>query len=484
MNIVPDPSLVWLIGPSGAGKSTWAGEHFRDVEIVSSDHLRSVVGSGPNDLDASEAAFDVLERIARARIEAGLLTVIDTLGFDDALRARLAELADTSGLPRIAVLFDTPSEMCRERNRTRDRSVPGRVLTGQFKRFRALSEEIANSDWEVVRAEPIQVVTDHRTAAEPTPRRLDTQASGLEFHFHISSFEWLESPEQLTEVVRAAEAAGFAGVSVMDHLIQIPQVGRAWDDMLEPHIVLAHAAAVTERLRLGVLVTNVTIRPVAVLAKMLATLDVLSEGRVDCGLGAGWFAKEQTERAIEFPGDADRLDLLEDTIGALRAFWGPGGKPWEGSTMRIADTGMYPRPIQDRVPIIVGGGGEHRTLRIVAEHADGCNLFVGPSLEHKLEVLAGHCATVGRDVNDLLVTALDVTLVADDRDRLTELVERHRGNAKATEYRRRIAAGTIHDQARRFGELQAAGVDRVYVSLLDLAGTEQVECFGRVISAM
>jgi alkanesulfonate monooxygenase SsuD/methylene tetrahydromethanopterin reductase-like flavin-dependent oxidoreductase (luciferase family)/predicted kinase len=474
---------VWLVGPSGSGKSTWAAEHFREVEIVSSDHLRSIVGSGPNDLDASEAAFDILERIATARISAGLLTVIDTLGFDEGLRSRLGARADDAGLPKIAVLFDTPNDICRERNRSRDRRVPAKVLTGQFKRFQALSGEIAHSDWEVVRAEPIQVAIGHSPRAAPTPVSLDTQASGLEFHLHISSFEWLESPEQLTGVVRAAEAAGFSGVSVMDHLIQIPQVGRAWDDMLEPHVVLAHTAAVTERLRLGVLVTNVTLRPVAVLAKMLATLDVLSGGRVDCGLGAGWFAEEQTERAIEFPSDAERLDLLEDTIGALRAFWGPGGKPWEGSTLRIADTGMYPRPIQHSVPIIVGGGGEHRTLRIVAKHADGCNLFVGPSLEHKLELLAGHCATVGRDVNDLLVTALDVTLVADARDHLATLIERHRGNARATEYRRRTAAGTVDDQARRFRELRQAGVDRVYVSLVDLAGTEQVERFGRVISA-
>ncbi len=483
MSIVPDPSLVWLVGPSGAGKSTWAAAHFRDVEIVSSDHLRSVVGSGPTDLEASEAAFDILERIATARISAGLLTVIDTLGFDDELRARLGSVADEAGLARIAVVFDIADEICRARNRSRDRSVPARVLTGQFKRHRSVAERIEASDWTVIRPESAQVVGEPAIGriAEPA---MEESSRALEFHLHISGFEWLESPDRLTDVLRAAEDAGFSGVSVMDHLIQIPQVGRAWDDMLDPHVVLAHAAAVTERLRLGVLVTNVTLRPVAVLAKMLATLDVLSGGRVDCGLGAGWFAKEQIDRGIAFPEDGERLDLLEDTIGALRAFWGPGGKPWTGSTLEIADTGMYPRPTQESIPIIVGGGGERRTLRIAAEHADGCNLFTGPGLARKLDVLAGHCDAVGRDVEDILVTVLDVTIAAEDRNHLADLVERHRGNTPARDFRRRTSAGVIEDQTRRYREFREAGIRRVYVSLMDLDGTEAADRFGRVIAGV
>ena len=485
MSIVPDPALVWLVGPSGSGKSTWAAEHFRDVEVVSSDHLRSIVGSGPNDLDASGAAFDILERIATARISAGLLTVVDTLGFDDELRARLAALAEDADLPRIAVLFDTPDAVCRERNRTRDRSVPARVLTGQFKRYRAVSEQIEESGWRVVRPDAAHVATV--PASEPRPRTdeaIESSTGRLEFHLHISSFDWLDSPDTLTDVLRAAEDAGFAGVSVMDHLIQIPQVGRAWDDMLEPHVVLAHAAAVSERLRLGVLVTNVTLRPVAALAKMLATLDTLSGGRVDCGLGAGWFAKEQVDRGIPFPTDRQRLDLLEDTIGALRAFWGPGGRRWDGSTIHIADTGMYPRPTQESIPIIVGGGGERRTLRIVAEHADGCNLFTGAELPDKLATLAEHCAALGRDPDDVLVTVLDVTIAADDREHLAGLVERHRANTPARDFRKRTSAGVIDDHVHRYRALRDAGIDRVYVSLIDLQGVTQVGRFGRVISAV
>ena len=454
------------------------------MEVVSSDHLRSVVGSGPNDLDASTAAFDILERIATARISAGLLTVIDTLGFDDELRNRLGRLADEAGLPRVAVVFDTPDDVCRERNRTRDRSVPAKVLNGQFKRHRVVSEAIEQSDWRVIRPEGVEVVLASaiEAARQPTPEARRNEQ--LEFHLHISSFDWMGSPGDLTDVLRSAEDAGFSGVSVMDHLIQIPQVGRAWDDMLDPIVVLGHASAVTGRLRLGVLVTNVTLRPVAVLAKMLSTLDHLSGGRVDCGLGAGWFAKEQTDRGIDFPTDTARLDLLQDTIGALRAFWAAGGKPWKGSKIEIADTSMYPRPVHGSIPIIVGGGGERRTLRIVAEHADGCNLRTGPGLDRKLAVLTGHCGSIGRPVDELLVTVLDVTMVADDRDRLAVLIERHRGSTNATDFRARTSSGVVEDQVRRYRALRDRGIDRVYVSMVDLDGVEQVRRFGRVIAAV
>ena len=484
MSIVPDPSFVWLVGPSGSGKTTWAEAHFRDVEIVSSDHLRSIVGSGPNDLEASPAAFDVLERIARARLERGLMTVVDTLGFDDALRGRLAEAAARSGVEPIAVIFDTPPETCRQRNQARDRSVPVKVLRRQFKRFAAVAAGLEESGWPTMAPDTITVLSEPIADVMSTQDTTsDPPRGGLEFHLHISALQRLESPADLIDVFAAAEESGFSGLSVMDHLIQIPQVGPAWDDVADPYITLAQAASVTDVLRLGVLVSNVTLRPAAVLAKMIATLDHLSGGRMDCGLGAGWFAAEQTERGIEFPADRKRLDLLEDTIGALRRFWGPGGKPFEGRVLHIADSGMYPRPVQARIPIIVGGGGERRTLKIVAEHADGCNLRTGPDLDHKLEVLAAHCADAGRNLEDLLVTVLDVTLTGSSRDHVATLVERHRGNRSSRDFRSRTSAGTIEEQVIRYGTLRDSGVDRVYVSLIDLDGPEPVRRFGEVIEA-
>ena len=483
MSVIPDPAFVWLIGPSGSGKSHWAAAHFRPTEIVSSDELRGIVGSGPNDLEASKPAFEVLEAIATARLRAGLLTVVDTLGFDGDLRERLQVVATEAGVPVHAVLFPTPKAICRDRNQLRDRPIPGRVHNAQFTRFLEVSEEMASSDWHLQTvSEEVQIVSEaaaagtSRASEAPPPHTLD-------FHLQISTFDWMDTPQRLTEVVRAAEAAGLTGVSVMDHLVQIPQVGRAWDPVLDPFTILAHIAAVTERLRLGVLVTNVTLRPVAVLAKMLATLDVLSTGRVDCGLGAGWFATEQSDRGIPFPPTSERLDQLEDTVGALRRFWGAGGKPWSGTTMTIADSSLYPRPIQDPIPIIVGGGGERRTLKLTAQLADGCNLQNGKNLVHKLDVLAGHCRNIDRDLNDLLITVLDVTLVGTDREHSAALVERHRGRTPARQFRERTGAGTVDEQIGRYRALGELGTDRVYVSLMDLDGPDAVSRFAPVIRA-
>ncbi len=483
MSVIPDPALVWLIGASGAGKSHWAAAHFRLTEIVSSDELRGIVGSGPNDLDASEPAFEVLESIAAARLRAGLLTVIDTLGFDGDLRERLHAVATEAEIPVHAVLFPTSKAICKDRNQLRDLPIPARVHDAQFSRFREVSQAMSDSDWNIQTvSEEVQVVSEAAIAGTsgasgaPPLQRLD-------FYLQISTFAWMDAPQRLTDVVRAAEGAGFAGVSVMDHLVQIPQVGRAWDPMLDPFTVLAHIAAVTDRLRLGVLVTNVTLRPVAVLAKMLATLDVLSGGRVDCGLGAGWFATEQTDRGIPFPPTSERLDQLEDTVGALRRFWGAGGKPWSGKTIEMADSSLYPRPIQNSIPIIVGGAGEQRTLKLVAELADGCNLQNGKKLVHKLDVLAGHCRSVERDLAELIVTVLDVTLVGADREHAATLVEKHRGRTPARQFRADTGAGTTDEHTARYEALSRLGIDRVYVSLMDLDGPDPVSRFAPVVRA-
>ena len=485
MLLVPDPALIWMVGPSGAGKSTWAAERFGPQEIVSSDQLRGVVGSGPNDLDASEDAFAVLELIAAARLRRGQLAVIDSLGFDSDLRRRLASVATSAGLPLVAVPFKTEEKVCRERNRQRPRPVPAKALTAQFTRYRDVVAEIESDGWLVVEPAVAVVEPAHLPGTASAKNRNDVDSTSIEFFLQISTFDWMDkSADRLTAVVSAAEAAGFAGVSVMDHLIQIPQVGRAWDDMLDPYSVLAYVAASTDRLRLGVLVSNVTLRPPAVLAKMLASLDLLSGGRAECGLGAGWFEREQTDRAIDFPADRQRLDLLEDTVLAMRAFWGPGGKPFEGKQLQIKDTSCYPRPIQGDIPIIVGGAGERRTLRIAAAHADGVNLSSEFStLERKLGVLRSHCADVGRDFDDLLVTVLDVTLVGVDRKETAELVEQHRGNTPAVRYRSQASAGTVDDQIGRYRRLAELGVQRVYLSLLDLDGPDPVDRFAPVTDA-
>src|SRR5687767_5165314 len=148
MGEVPDPALVVLIGPSGSGKSAWAEQHYRQQEIASSDRLRALVGSGEHDLDASEVAFDILDRIVAARIGRHLTAVVDTIGFDTARRQRHRQLASEAGMPTVAVLFETSENLCRARNRMRQRPVPAAVLTGQFRRLRRVRAELEREGWD------------------------------------------------------------------------------------------------------------------------------------------------------------------------------------------------------------------------------------------------------------------------------------------------------------------------------------------------
>src|SRR5580700_9619456 len=147
---LPDPALVVLVGAAGSGKSVWAAEHYRRHEVVSSDRLRAVVGSGEHDLDASADAFALLDQIVAARLRRGLTAVVDTLGLDPARRRGYLELARSSGMPAVAVLVDTDPAVCRRRNRARDQAVPAAALEGQLRRMRAAAAEIAGEGWDLV----------------------------------------------------------------------------------------------------------------------------------------------------------------------------------------------------------------------------------------------------------------------------------------------------------------------------------------------
>ena len=164
----------------------------------------------------------------------------------------------------------------------------------------------------------------------------------------------------------------------MDHFLQIPQIGREWEDMLESYTTLGYLAGVTGRVTLGTLVTGITYRNLAHLAKIVATLDVLSGGRAVCGLGAAWFEREHRLYGWDFPPRRERYALLEDALELLPLMWGPGAPRFEGRTVTVDEAICYPRPLQERIPILVGGSGERRTLRLVARHADACNLFGDP----------------------------------------------------------------------------------------------------------
>ena len=364
---LPSPCLVVLVGPSGSGKSTWAAEHFRPDQIVSSDALRAVVGEGPHDLAASADAFAVLEEIVARRVRRRLTTVVDTLGLEPERRRAWLSLARAQRLPCVAVGFDTPAAECRSRNRRRDVPVPAKVLTAQLQAWGVTRTELPGEGFDaVLTPEPVRVAPPSVAAGSRLTATQRERPVGLRFGLHIPAFTWSGGPSEIGPRLRAiavaAEQAGFDSLWVLDHFRQIPLFGRPWEDMLESYTALAHLAAVTERVRLGAMVTGITYRNVAHLGKIVATLDVLSGGRAVCGLGLAWMEDEHRAYGWPFPSRAERYALLEDALQLLPLLWGPGTPSFQGRVLDVPEALCYPRPLQAKVPILVGGGGERRTL--------------------------------------------------------------------------------------------------------------------------
>ena len=481
---LPDPALVVLVGASGSGKSTWAAQRYRAEEVVSSDALRGVVGSGPHDLDASADAFAVLEAVVAARLGRGLTTVVDTLGMDAERRRRWLAAARGAGMPAAVVLLDTPDDVCRRRNAERDRPLPARALAGQLARRREVADEVAAEGWDVV-----MTVTPDTAPTAPSPATAATAApgaaraggertasTGVAVVLQVSRFPWGEDPMAwLRGVALAADAAGFAGLALMDHLIQIPQVGRAWDPIPEPWVALGAVAGLGTGLRLGTLCTPVTFRQPGITAKAAATLSALNGGRAFIGIGAGWWEREHAAYAMPFPPAGERLDELEYSIRVMRALWAPGTKAHAADGVFLPETTCYPRPTAP-IEVVVGGNGEHRTLRIAAELGDACNLTTSEPdvVRHKVFVLHRHCADVGRDPAEVAVTLLDLPVVGRDRDDVWARVERLRGRTGAAVFAARTHAGTVAEHRERHAGLAALGVSTVFLATPDLAGPDDV----------
>ncbi|HKS98667.1 MAG TPA: TIGR03560 family F420-dependent LLM class oxidoreductase, partial [Rugosimonospora sp.] len=309
------------------------------------------------------------------------------------------------------------------------------------------------------------------------------------FGLHIGGYAFPGGPAAtagaLREVAVAAEAAGFDAIYVMDHFRQIPQLGRGYEDFLESYTTLAYLAAATGRVRLGTLVTGITYRNVAHLGKIVATLDVLSGGRAVCGLGLAWFRAEHQAYGWEFPGTAARYALLEDALRLLPVLWGPGSKPFQGRVLSVPETMCYPRPLQARVPLVVGGGGERRTLRLAARYADAANVLGDlATVRRKAEVLRAHCHDAGRDPAEVSLTHLCTALVAGSDGELAALLERLRPRREPPDrFAATVNAGTVPDHIGRFRELAEAGVREVMVRLPDLTEPGPLARFGDVIAA-
>lgn len=485
------PSLVVLVGPAGSGKSSWAATMFHESEIVSSDRIRGMVGAGEDDRQAGTAAFSILEQVVSERMSRGLTTVIDTLGMDRDNRRRWVGIAHEARIPAYAVVFETPTAQIRARNSARARPIPRTVLDKQLSRYRVVHGEIEDDGFDqVITEQPIVMVTPSvvATGNRASP---ESPASPARHRFGlvVNRFDWGDPAglaKNLASIARRAEAAGFHDLWLMDHFRQIPRVGRPWEDMPEAYVSLSFLAGVTGSIGLGALVSSIGHRHPVVLGKMVATLDVLSGGRALLGLGIGWDQAEQEGYGIPFQPMGQRYDALEDTLRMLPLLWGKGSPPFTGVTFSASHLTCYPRPIQEHIPILIGGSGERRTLRLVARYADACNLFGKPDvIRRKVEVLRRHCSEIDRDPDEIEVTHLVDVMVAPDRSALRERVELLRGRSTTVEsFMARYNAGVIEDQLEHFGAYHEAGANHSMVVLPDAHLEGSIETFGLVIGAM
>ena len=239
----------------------------------------------------------------------------------------------------------------------------------------------------------------------------------MQIALQIISFNWAGSPENtgphLAELAQAADETGFESIWVMDHFFQMdmPQMGlNPAEPMLDGYTALSYIAAVTKRVRLGTLVTGVTYRQPGHLIKIVSTLDVLSGGRANLGLGAAWYEREALGLGMPFPPLKERFERLEETLQIAKQMWSGEVKPYQGQHYHLAEPINNPMPLsKPHPPILIGGTGEKKTLRLVAQYADACNFFAfvgNEEIRRKLDVLKAHCEAVGRPYEEIERTAL------------------------------------------------------------------------------
>jgi F420-dependent oxidoreductase-like protein len=234
--------------------------------------------------------------------------------------------------------------------------------------------------------------------------------------------------DRLTETAKVADQGGASLFTVMDHWFQMENLGGPLEPMMEGYTTLGYLAGQTENVRLSLLVTGTTYRYPGLLAKIVTTLDVLSRGRAMLGIGAAWYEREHVGLGVVFPSTSERFEWLEETLQICNQMWSDNDGPYEGKHFQLAETVCVPPPVQQpHPPILIGGSGERKTLRLVAQYADACNLF-GESpdvVRHKLEVLRGHCDDLGRDYDAIEKTMIAMADPVADRDGFLRSMEEY-----------------------------------------------------------
>jgi len=281
---------------------------------------------------------------------------------------------------------------------------------------------------------------------------------------------------------QAAEAGGFASLWVMDHFWQLPALGGPDEPILEAYTLLGALAARTARVELGALVTGVTYRNPALLAKMVTTLDVISHGRAILGLGAAWYAEEHQGYGFAFPTAGERLDRLEEAVQICRAMLRGARPTIAGRFYTTDDARNVPLPVRPGgPPVMIGGSGERRTLRLVAQYADMCNVSGGPgTVRHKLDVLRAHCDDVGRDIREITTTRLGTLVLTPNADE-TARVRTFLSGMAGDQFSEQFTVGEADDVLRDVESLIGSGLDGLIFNM-PLSDPETVGRAGELLT--
>ena len=292
--------------------------------------------------------------------------------------------------------------------------------------------------------------------------------------------------EKIAEIATTAERSGFDSVWVMDHYYQIPTVGAPEEPMFEAYALLSALAARTSSVKLGAMVTGVTYRNPAFLAKTVTGLDVISSGRAILGIGAAWNVQEHEGYGWDFPSDGERLSRLEEALQICRAMFTEERPTFEGTYFRINEALNMPRPVTPGgPPILIGGGGERRTLKFVAKYADASNIFGNvESVKHKLEVLKQHCDDVGRDDSEITKTRLGGLYIRETEAEVEQGIGEYasRRGIPPEMVRGYVSAGTPQQVVEQVGEYFDAGLDGLVFNMLDAYEIEPVVMAGETLT--